>query len=275
MWGRPVLAGRQEALRAPEAASQEGRSACSELLIACLPCPPALGRPPKRRGLASSRSSCLACGATSRAGGWVGWQGCMHARRQPAPRCAGRCGNPSPLPPARLAGGASCRRPWSLAPLMPVSDCTAWWEHAVRQQGGAERPALHRLTPPPLRLNSSTAPAVWDACSLGANGLVFFWSGAACINFLIRCACMPLQALARALEPSADAAPLRMPPRRLPGATARPLLCAPATPRMRAGAVASWPAPPGAGPPSHLSTLPWCSSAPAATRSSTPPRSRG
>lgn len=36
--------------------------------------------------------------------------------------------------------------------------------------------------------------AVWDACSLGANGLVFFWSGAACINFLIRwvCACLRL-----------------------------------------------------------------------------------
>ncbi|KAL4437060.1 hypothetical protein ABPG75_004199 [Micractinium tetrahymenae] len=32
--------------------------------------------------------------------------------------------------------------------------------------------------------------AFWDACSLGANGLVFFWSGCACLNFLIRSAGM-------------------------------------------------------------------------------------
>lgn len=35
----------------------------------------------------------------------------------------------------------------------------------------------------PLR---SCRCAVWDACSLGANGLVFFWSGCACLNYLIR-----------------------------------------------------------------------------------------
>ena len=43
------------------------------------------------------------------------------------------------------------------------------------------------------RLSCATpcAPAVWDACTLGANGLVFFWSGCACANFLIRRGLLP------------------------------------------------------------------------------------
>ncbi|PSC75198.1 Sodium hydrogen exchanger 7 [Micractinium conductrix] len=35
---------------------------------------------------------------------------------------------------------------------------------------------------------SGAFDAFWDACTLGANGLVFFWSGCACANFLIRSA---------------------------------------------------------------------------------------
>lgn len=42
-------------------------------------------------------------------------------------------------------------------------------------------PQLETLSPA-----GRPALAVWDAVSLGANGLVFFWAGAACINFFIR-----------------------------------------------------------------------------------------
>ncbi|KAI7841428.1 hypothetical protein COHA_004823 [Chlorella ohadii] len=35
-------------------------------------------------------------------------------------------------------------------------------------------------------MESGAFDAFWDACALGANALVFFWSGAACVNFLIR-----------------------------------------------------------------------------------------
>lgn len=104
-----------------------------------------------------------------------------------------------------LAGGACWRRPRRMARLMPVSSslsiAAAWLKG--RQPGGACEAAAKRAAAPawllahdacgacafhlpPGPLAPSRPCAVWDACTLGANGLVFFWSGCACLNYLIR-----------------------------------------------------------------------------------------